>query len=97
MLKPSRNLTAMSYHGCLLQGSGSLGRRAAKFEDVLRRKEEAFPDEHIYVLQSRSSRAMFFDTKSKTFDKNAPEMFGALSDYANSLLDGGETIEVQEK
>ncbi|KAF6783770.1 hypothetical protein CSOJ01_15847 [Colletotrichum sojae] len=57
MPKPSRNLTAMSYYGCLVQGSGSLGRRAAKFEDVLRRKEEAFPDEHTYVLQSRSSLA----------------------------------------
>ncbi|KAF6809166.1 hypothetical protein CMUS01_13740 [Colletotrichum musicola] len=57
MPKLSRNLTAMSYYGCLVQGSGSLGRRAAKFEDVLRRKEEAFSDEHTYVLQSRSSLA----------------------------------------
>ncbi|KAF6822497.1 hypothetical protein CPLU01_11995 [Colletotrichum plurivorum] len=41
----------------MLKRSGSLGRRAAKFEDVLRRKEEAFSDEHTHVLQSRSSLA----------------------------------------
>ncbi|KAF6806001.1 hypothetical protein CPLU01_15939 [Colletotrichum plurivorum] len=132
MLKPSRNLTAMSYHGCLVQGSGSLGRRAAKFEDVLRRKEEAFPDQHTHVLQSRSSLAHVWarqgrlseaveihrnvlKTMKLQFGDAHPDTLTAMTDlaetlrwtgetveaascdYANSLLDGSETVEAQEK
>ncbi|KAI8314951.1 hypothetical protein K4K61_003397 [Colletotrichum sp. SAR11_59] len=40
---------------------------------------------------------LVFNKMSETFDKDAPEMIEALSDYANSLLDEGKTIEAREK
>ncbi|KAJ0270619.1 hypothetical protein CBS470a_013459 [Colletotrichum nupharicola] len=43
--------------GVLYKDLGLLDEAAAKFEDVLKRGEEAFPDGHIQVLQRRSSLA----------------------------------------
>ncbi|KAK1471313.1 hypothetical protein CABS01_16399 [Colletotrichum abscissum] len=50
-------LTATYTMGVLYKDLGLLGDAAAKFEDVLRRSEEAFPDGNIHLLRSRSSLA----------------------------------------